>query len=93
MDASTSKSLALKIAGWFEEAEILLDAALARAEARDLPRAAARAGNPLGVIYESVDRYSETLASTERALVHASRAGDHAWDLGGSASAMSARSC
>ena len=81
VDALTSKSLALTIAGRFEEAEILLEGALARAEARDLPRAAARALNNLGVIYESVDRYSETLASTERALVHASRAGDHAWDL------------
>ena len=41
VDALTSKSLALTIAGRFEEAEILLEGALARAEARDLPRATA----------------------------------------------------
>ena len=67
--------------GRLGECQILLEAAIERAEAQDLPRAAARALNNLGVIFESADRFSETLAITDRALAHAARAGDQSWEL------------
>jgi tetratricopeptide (TPR) repeat protein len=63
------------------EAEILLEGSIARAEAKDLPRAAARALNNLSVVYESADRFAEALETTSPALVHAARAGDRAWEL------------
>ena len=52
--------------------------AIARAEAQDLPRAAARALNNLGVISESADRFSETLATYGPRSRARRRAGDQA---------------
>ena len=81
VDALTSKSHLLMNRDRLEEARILLEASAARAESENLPRAAIRALNNLGVVLEAADRYSETLATTKRALDHAVRSGDHPWEL------------
>jgi len=81
VNALASKGVLYTQLDRLEEARILLEGALALAEAEDLPRAAARTLNNLAVVHESTDRFSETLECTERALVHAARAGDRIWEL------------
>lgn len=55
--------------------------ALATAVASDLPRAAVRTLNNLGVVLESRDRYAAVSETTERGLELARRAGDRVWEV------------
>src|SRR3954451_7750872 len=62
------------------EAQLLLEGALARALAEDLPAAAVRAYNNLAVSCESRDRYADALELTNRAVELARRVGDRVWE-------------
>jgi class 3 adenylate cyclase/tetratricopeptide (TPR) repeat protein len=79
--ALTSKSLLFSRRNRLEEARILLEGSVARALADDLPAAAARAFNNLGVVLESCDRYAQSLEVTSRGIELARRLGDRVWEL------------
>jgi class 3 adenylate cyclase/tetratricopeptide (TPR) repeat protein len=78
--ALASRSVALIRQNRLEEARILLEGALAKAVADDLPVEAARASNNLAVVFESRDRYVESLAVTDRGIEFARRVGDRVWE-------------
>jgi len=80
-DALTSKSLLYSRRNRLEEAQILLEGALARALEADLPLEAARAFNNLGVLLESNDRYAQSFDVTERGVELARRLGHRVWEL------------
>jgi class 3 adenylate cyclase/tetratricopeptide (TPR) repeat protein len=89
--ALTSKSLLYISRNRLEEARILLEGALDRAVENDLHAAALRANNNLGVVFESSDRYDESVALTERGLELARRAGNRVWEeafIGGAISGL-----
>jgi tetratricopeptide (TPR) repeat protein len=80
--ALNNKGVLAAHAGRLNEARVLLEGALAIALENDLNAAAIRAYNNLAWALEAQDRLPETLAVTERAIEHARRIGDRAWEVG-----------
>jgi class 3 adenylate cyclase/tetratricopeptide (TPR) repeat protein len=78
--ALTTKALVLTRANRLEEARILLEGSLAIALENDIPSAAIRAINNLGVDLESADRYADSVSATERGVAIARRVGDRVWE-------------
>src|SRR5207248_1722414 len=63
-----------------EAARILLEGALTSADDRDIPAVVIRASNNLGVVFESADRYADSISITNRAEAIARRMGDRVWE-------------
>jgi class 3 adenylate cyclase/tetratricopeptide (TPR) repeat protein len=80
--ALTSKGTLLTGVDRLREGRVLLEGALGMALAHDLPTAALRAYNNLGVVLESEDRYVECEERIAEALVLARRVGDRQWESG-----------
>jgi class 3 adenylate cyclase/tetratricopeptide (TPR) repeat protein len=78
--ALTSKSVFYTYRNRLEEGRILLEGALERALEGDFHAAAVRAFNNLAVVFESSDRYAESIGLTDRALELARRVGDRVWE-------------
>src|SRR5262249_54027827 len=78
--AVTTKGTLLIRRNRLEEARILLEGSLALAVEHDIPAAAIRAGNNLAVVYESLDRYADAVALSDRAAAIARRVGDRVWE-------------
>src|SRR5262249_5678284 len=78
--ALTTKGTLLIRRNRLEEARILLEGSLALAVEHDIPAAAIRAGNNLAVVYESLDRYADAVALSDRAAAIARRVGDRVWE-------------
>jgi tetratricopeptide (TPR) repeat protein len=75
-----SKATLLTYRNRLDEAQLLLEGALARALAADMPAAAVRAFNNLAVNSESRDRYADALELSGRALELTRRVGDRVWE-------------
>jgi tetratricopeptide (TPR) repeat protein len=80
VDALISKGLVLSVQGRLGEARILLEAAMRRAHAEDLPAGELRAGNNLGAAIEASDRYAEAFDLAEKLIPLARRRGDRRWE-------------
>ena len=80
VEALTSKGLVLGLSGRFDEARILLRAAVERAYAEELFTSALRAENNLAVILQSLDLHVEALAVASRCALLARRRGDRRWE-------------
>ena len=80
VEALTSKALLTLIQGRLAEAQILLEAAAARAHSEQMYASALRAENNLGVVLEASDRHAEALETLARSLALARRRGDRRWE-------------
>jgi predicted ATPase/class 3 adenylate cyclase len=76
VQALTSKAVVLLNHGRLAEARILLEAAAARAQAEQLYAGALRAANNLAAVLESLDRFAEMIALSERSVALARRRGN-----------------
>jgi class 3 adenylate cyclase/tetratricopeptide (TPR) repeat protein len=78
--ALTTKAVVLLRANRLEEARILLEGALTIGDEHDIPAVVIRTSNNLGVVFESADRYADSVLITDRAEAIARRMGDRVWE-------------
>jgi class 3 adenylate cyclase/tetratricopeptide (TPR) repeat protein len=89
--ALTTKAVILTRGNRLAEARLLLEGALAIGLEDDIPSVMIRASNNLGVVFESADRYEDSVSVTDRAEAIARRMGDRVWEAqlsGGSISGL-----
>ena len=89
--ALTTKSVTLIRMNRLQEARLLLEGALAIGLENDIPSVVIRASNNLGVVFESLDNYTDCVSITDRAETIARRIGDRVWEAqlsGGSISGL-----